>query len=96
MKSETSIFNRFLTYLVDVVQEVTALHQEDVVHVGSRGRLVQRQPSQSNIAGEVFVQHSRPCHVTGNIEIITSSQSPSQCYLSSITSFVQTSLRRLP
>ena len=54
------VFSLLPAYLVDVVQEVAALHQQDVVHVGARGGLVQRQPSQSNIAGEVFVQHSRP------------------------------------
>ena len=55
--------------LVDVVEEVAALHQQDVVHVGSRGRLVQRQASQSNIAGEVFVQHSRPWQ-TDNMRMV--------------------------
>lgn len=31
--------------LVDVVQEVAALHQQDVVHVGARGGLVQSETS---------------------------------------------------
>ena len=43
MKSETSIFNRFLTYLVDVVKEMTAFHQQDVVDLGTRGGLMQSQ-----------------------------------------------------
>ena len=44
-------------YLVDVVEEVAAFHQQDVVHVGAGGGLVQGEPPQTHVAGQVFVQH---------------------------------------
>ena len=49
--------------LVDVVQEVAALHQEDVVNVGAGGRLMQGQAAEAYITGEVFVQHPSSCKI---------------------------------
>ena len=43
--------------LIDVVQEVAALHQQDVVDVGAGGGLVQGQPAETNVSRKVFVQH---------------------------------------
>ena len=47
--------------LIDVVQEVAALHQQDVVDVGAGGGLVQGQPAKTNVSGKVFVQHPSSC-----------------------------------
>ena len=46
--------------LVDIVEEVAALDEEDVVDVGPRGALVQCQPLQTNVSRKVFVKHPRP------------------------------------
>ena len=43
--------------LVDIVEEVAALDEEDVVDVGPGGALVQCQPLQTNISRKVFVKH---------------------------------------
>ena len=48
--------------LVDIIEEVTALHQQDVVHVRPRGGLVQGQPLQTNVPGQVLVQHTGACN----------------------------------
>ena len=37
---------------------MAALHQQDVVDVGAGSGLVQRQATQTNVSGKVFVQHS--------------------------------------
>ena len=50
-----------LSDLIDVVQEVAALHQQDVVDVGAGGRLVQGQAAKTNVSGKVFVQHPSSC-----------------------------------
>ena len=47
--------------LVDVVEEVAALHQQDVVDVRAGGRLVQGQAAKTNVSGKVFVQHPSSC-----------------------------------
>ena len=47
--------------LIDVVQEVAALHQQDVVDVGAGGGLVQGQATETNVSGKVFVQHPSSC-----------------------------------
>ena len=38
---------------------MAALNEQDVVDVGSSGALVQRQPLQTDVSWQVFVQHSR-------------------------------------
>jgi hypothetical protein len=38
---------------------VAALHQQDIVDVGSRGRLVERQPLEPHVPWQVLVQHAR-------------------------------------
>ena len=58
------------SHLVDVVKEVAALDQQDVVHIGTRGRLVQGQATQTNIAGQVLIQHTSTCSEYQNIIII--------------------------
>ena len=55
------IFNQRAAYLVDIVEEVAALDEEDVVDVGPRGALVQCQPLQTNVSRKVFVKHPRTC-----------------------------------
>ena len=56
------IFNqRAANDLVDIVEEVAALHKEDVVDVGASGALVQGQPLQTNVSWKVFVKHPRTC-----------------------------------
>ena len=47
--------------LINVIQEVAALHQQDVVDVGAGGRLVQGQAAKTNVSGKVFVQHPSSC-----------------------------------
>ena len=47
-------------HLVDIVEEVAALDEEDVVDVGAGGALVQRQPLQAHVSRQVFVKHPRP------------------------------------
>ncbi len=46
-------------YLVYIVQEVAALHQQDVVDVGSRGGLVECEPLEPHVPWQVLVQHAR-------------------------------------
>ena len=52
-------FHPLASDLVDVVEEVAALDQQDVVHIGPRGRLVKRQALQAHVTGQVLVQHPR-------------------------------------
>ena len=48
-------------HLVDIIEEVAALDEEDVVDVGAGGALVQGQPLQAHVSRQVFVKHPRPC-----------------------------------
>ena len=77
--------------LVDVVQEVAALHQEDVVNVGAGGRLMQGQAAEAYITGEVFVQHPSSCKILNVVFLLL-------CYLdlSNKASSSRTSPRRPP
>ena len=54
------IFNQRAAYLVDIVEEVAALDEEDVVDVGAGRALVQGQPLQTHVSRKVFVKHPRP------------------------------------